>query len=143
MRRAAQGRRGEGAHAGSRGKGPRAGRGKGKEGERRGEGKLTLGSDDRQQPSSGSHLGHGRWKRGRGKLLRGKRKMRGRGEGGEHGGNACQGARAKARLGRVVRQAGDPLHARPLIELKSRIENRKRDGRTIRHNIRQKKYASA
>jgi hypothetical protein len=44
--------------------GARAGRGKGKEGERRGEGKLTLGFDDRRQPSTRSHLGQGRWKRG-------------------------------------------------------------------------------
>jgi hypothetical protein len=40
--------------------------------ERRGEGVLTSGFDDRRQPSTGSHLGQGRWKRG--KLLRGKRK---------------------------------------------------------------------
>jgi hypothetical protein len=46
------------------------GRGK----ERGREGELTLGFDDRRQPSTGSHLGQGRWKRGRGKLLRGKRK---------------------------------------------------------------------
>ena len=45
-----------------------------KEGEETREGELTSGLDDRRQPSIGSHLGQGRWKRGRGKLLREKRK---------------------------------------------------------------------
>jgi hypothetical protein len=76
-----------------------------------------------------------RWKRGRGKLLHGKRKMRGRGEGAHMGG---RGARGHALVpGPVGPRAGDPLHARLLIEIKSRIENRKRDGRAIRHYITQ------
>jgi hypothetical protein len=37
----------------------RMGREKGREGERRGEGDLTLGSNNRRQPSTGSHLGQG------------------------------------------------------------------------------------
>jgi hypothetical protein len=47
--------------------------GAGREGEREeGEGKLTLGSDDRRQPSSGSHPGQRRWKRGRRSCCAGK-----------------------------------------------------------------------
>jgi hypothetical protein len=64
----------EGRAQGAAREGRAQGEKKGKEGERRGEGKLTSGLDDRRQPSTGSHLGQGRWKRGRGKLLRGKRK---------------------------------------------------------------------
>jgi hypothetical protein len=38
---------------------------KGGRGEEKGsEGELTLGFDDRRQPSTGSHLGQGRWNRG-------------------------------------------------------------------------------
>jgi hypothetical protein len=64
---------GEGAR-GTRGSGRGLGaRGQGEGEERRGEeGELTLGFDDRRQPSTESHLGQGRWSRG--KLLRGKRK---------------------------------------------------------------------
>jgi hypothetical protein len=35
-----------------------------REGERRGEGELTSGSDDRRQPSTGSHPGQSGWERG-------------------------------------------------------------------------------
>jgi hypothetical protein len=51
--------------------------GKGERGGRRGE--LTTGSTDGSNHSPGSNLGQGeRWKRGRGRLLRGKERMRGR-----------------------------------------------------------------
>jgi hypothetical protein len=60
----ARSRLGKGACAGSRGEGPRVGEREGKGGREEGEGKLTLGSDDRWQPSTGSHLGQRRWKRG-------------------------------------------------------------------------------
>jgi hypothetical protein len=56
-------------------RGAALGREEGGRGEERGrEGELTSGLDDRWQPFTGSHLGQGRWKRGRRKLLRGKRK---------------------------------------------------------------------
>jgi hypothetical protein len=58
-------RAGGGTRAGDRGGGPHAWIGKGKDGERRGEGKLTSGLKDQWQPFTRSHLGQGRWKRGR------------------------------------------------------------------------------
>jgi hypothetical protein len=60
----------------------------GEEGEKRGERKLTSGLDERQQPLTGIQTrawrGGERWKRGSGRLLRGKERMRGRG-GARHG----------------------------------------------------------
>ena len=68
--------------------------------ERGREGKLTLGLDDWRQQLTGipprARGGGRRWKVGRGKLLCGKGKMRGRGGGGAHGGGA-----PGARLGRA------------------------------------------
>jgi hypothetical protein len=53
----------------------------GEEGKNRGEGKLTSGLDDRRQPLTGIQPrvrgGRERWKRGRGRLLYGKVRMRG------------------------------------------------------------------
>jgi hypothetical protein len=64
---------GAGAPPGGQGQGcrtheEREGEGRREEGER----KLTLGSDDRRQPPTGSHLGQRRWKRGRGSCCAGK-----------------------------------------------------------------------
>jgi hypothetical protein len=56
----------------------------GEDEEKRGERKLTSGLDERQQPLIGiqprARRGGERWKRGRGRLLRGKERMMGRGE---------------------------------------------------------------
>jgi hypothetical protein len=76
----------------------REGGGRGEE--RAKEGKLTSRLDDRRQPLTRipprARGGGEKWKRGRGKLLCGKGKMRGRGGGGVHGGGA-----PGARLGRA------------------------------------------
>jgi hypothetical protein len=58
-----------------------------------------------------------RWKRGRGSGYSGKENERER-RGGVHGGALGAGT------GRVASQAKNPLHARPLIRIKSRIKNR-------------------
>jgi hypothetical protein len=151
---------GGGRAGGAAGEGRAGGRGGGRAGAaRRARAGKREGEGGREERGGEAHLGirrpattvhritprarevEERWKRGRGKLLHGKRKMRGRGEGAHMGG---RGARGRALgPGPVGPRAGDPLHARLLIEIKSRIENRKRDGRAIRHYITQKKYASA
>jgi hypothetical protein len=115
---------GEGAGAPPRGRGrgaARTRREKGREGERRGERKLTLGSDDRRQPPTRSHLGKRRWKRGRGSCCAGKENEVER-RGGAHGGGG--GARGQVGSGRTAGRAENPLHARPQIGIKLRIENR-------------------
>jgi hypothetical protein len=115
--------------------------GAGREGEREeGEGKLTLGSDDRWQPSSGSHPGQRRWKRGRRSCCAGKENQNcthdqsiemvrhdGRwGCQGAHGGRwGCQGPGRKP-TARTTTNRDQIVNQKP-----------KQDGRAIRDNIRQ------
>jgi hypothetical protein len=109
----------------------------GRKRERRGEerGKAHLGARRSRQPSIESHLGQRRWKRGgregEGSCCAGKENAIERG-GARMGGGG--GARGRAEI---------PLHARPLNENNTANRKQKRDGRVIKHNIRQKKYASA